>query len=268
MKNKPSLHDLSALIVDMDGVLWRGETPLPGFADFFAFLRRRGIPFVLATNNARKTPARYVARFARFGVPISEREVMTSSLATAEYLRTRYPPGTPVYVIGQEGIRQALTDAGFTLRDDGAEAVVVGLDFTLTYDKLRRATVLINRGAAFIGTNPDRTFPFEGGLAPGNGAILAALTAATGREPVIVGKPGRVMFDVALRRLDADPARTAMLGDRLETDIAGGRQAGLKTILLLSGVTRPEDVPASQWQPDWVFSGIDALLEAWQTTND
>lgn len=248
----------------MDGVLWRGNALLPGFKPLFDFLRRRRISFTLASNNSSRTQRQYAQKFAGFGVTISPQQVMTSSLATAEYLKTVYPPGTGVYVIGQDGIRQALTAAGFAIAEEGAAAVVVGLDFELTYAKLKTATVLINNGAAFIGTNPDRTFPFEGGIAPGNGAILAAISAATGQQPTVIGKPGRAMFTVALNRMGTGPGHTAMLGDRLETDILGGRQAGLKTILVLSGVTRPEDLAHSDLQPDWVFTGIDALLEAWQ----
>ncbi len=259
----PALSALNALVIDMDGVLWRGEIPMPGLADFFGFLRQNRIDFTLATNNAGKTPARYVAKFARFGVSIAPDAVLTSALATADYCR-RYPPGSRMYVIGQDGIRQALREAGFILADDEVRAVVVGIDFELTYAKLKQAALLINQGADFIGANPDTSFPAPEGLVPGNGAILAALGAATGRQPVIIGKPEQVMFDAALRRMAADPARTAMLGDRLETDILGGQRAGLHTILVLSGVTNAAMPARNNLRPTWVFDDIAALHRAWR----
>lgn len=263
MTTQPDLSSLKGLIVDMDGVLWRGETSLPGFAPFFELLQRKQIPYILATNNATKTQDQYVQKFARLGVSISSKQVMTSSLATAEYLTSQYPGGTRIHVVGQDGIRQAIARAGFEIADSDVEAVVVGLDFEMTYDKLRRAAILINRGARFIGTNPDLTFPFEDGIAPGNGAILAAITAGTGQKPTIIGKPEKIIFELALEHLGLPADQAAMVGDRLETDIVGAQKTGLKTILVLSGVTQPHELDDSPIKPDWVFSGIDALVRAW-----
>jgi 4-nitrophenyl phosphatase len=267
MPHTPSLNSLQALVIDMDGVLWRGATALPGLTDFFAFLRANNIPFTLATNNASKTPAQYVQRFAGLGIEIFPAEVMTSSLATAEYLKTQYPPGTSMYVVGQSGIRQALTNAGFVITEENVAAVVAGIDFELTYNKLKIATLQINKGARFIGTNPDLTFPVEGNFAPGAGSILAAISAATGKQPTIIGKPEPTLFEMALRRMKTRPARTAMIGDRLETDILGAQRAGLKTILVLSGVSTSEALKTSDIQPNWVFSGIKELVEVWQSTD-
>jgi len=265
MTPSTSLANIKSLIIDMDGVLWRGSTTLPGLTAFFDFLRRRNIPFTLATNNASKTQAQYVQRFAGLGVTISPNEVMTSSLATAEYLKMQHPTGTRIYVIGQDGIHHALVEAGFVITDQDAAAVVAGIDFELTYDKLKKAVLQINKGARFIGTNPDVTFPIEGGFAPGAGSILAAISAATGQKPSIIGKPEATMFKIAIQRMKANPAHTAMLGDRLETDILGAQRAGLKSVLVLSGVTQPEDLENSDIKPDWVFSGIDELVEKWNT---
>ena len=262
MATSSSLASLTALVIDMDGVLWRGDTPLPGLADLFTMLHTRHMPYMLATNNASKTQAQYVQKFAKFGIDISPERVLTSSLATAEYLKTQFEPGTRIHVLGQDGIRQAVSAAGFELADREVAAVVVGLDFSLTYEKLRTAALRINEGARFIGTNGDLTFPFEGGMAPGNGAILAALSAATGQQPVTIGKPEPIVFELALNHLGTDPAHTAMLGDRLETDILGASRANLKTILVLSGVSQQEDLATSNLEPDWIFSGIDALVEA------
>lgn len=264
MNQSPSLSDIHAFAIDADGVLWHGEKALPGFIDFFAFLRQNNIPFAIVTNNATKTQQDIVNKFARLGVEIAPHEIVTSSIATAEYLKTQYPVGTRLHAIGN-GARHALEEAGFVLADDNVEAVVVGMDFTIDYPRLRTAALLINAGARFIGTNSDRSFPFEGGFAPGNGAILAALSAATDVSPFIIGKPESPMFEIALRHLKSDAVHTVMLGDRLETDILGGQRAGLKTILVLSGVTSAEMLAQSDTQPDWVFEGIDTLVDTLKT---
>ncbi len=242
-------------------MLYRGETPLPGLVAFFAFLRQNRLPFTLVTNNATKTQQAFADKLARFGVEISPAEIVTASIATAEYLKMHFEPGARMFAIG-EGVRHALEVTGFTLVDRDVEAVVVGMDTNLTYAHLRTATVLIHQGAAFIGTNPDKSFPFEGGLAPGNGAILAALTTATGVEPFIIGKPYPPMFRLALRTMGVDAAHAAMIGDRLETDILGGQRAGMKTILVFSGVTSPQLLAESDIQPDLAFNGLEDLLAA------
>jgi 4-nitrophenyl phosphatase len=262
-----NLIDIQALVIDMDGVLWRGETPLPGLVEFFDFMHSQPLPFVLATNNARKTPAQYLSRFAGYGVTITPENVMTSSLATAAYLRNELEPGSAVYVVGEDGVREAMRGVGFTVLEDAgqpAAAVVAGIDFTLSYDKLKYATLHIQRGARFVGTNSDLTFPAEDGLYPGAGSILAAIQAATGVEPVTVGKPGRQMFDVAVQRMGSDPARTAMIGDRLETDILGGQRAGLKTILVTTGVDNEDSIETLGIRPDLIVSGIAELTQRWQ----
>ncbi len=265
MDNYSAFDHLQYLLIDMDGVLWRGDKPMPGLTDFFALLRRRGIGFVLATNNASKMHDDYVKRLAGYDIAISPDEIITSAQATAWYLAERSAPDTPVYVIGEDGLRQALLREGFRLVDnDGApKYVVVGWDRHLTFDKLAQATLYIHDGASFIATNPDRTWPSERGLLPGAGAILAAVQAATDVEPTIIGKPSPLMLQIAMRRIGAEPSNTAMLGDRLETDILGGRNAGLTTILVLSGVTDTDTLAASPFQPDLVFEDIAALTQAW-----
>jgi 4-nitrophenyl phosphatase len=265
MEKHRSLLDLHFLLIDMDGVLWRGDEPVPGLADFFSFLRERHIRFTLATNNASRTSDHYVQRMAGYGIDVSRDEVITSAQATAAYLAERSEPGTAVYYIGEDGLGQALNKAGFRLvgDDETPKYVVVGWDRNLTYAKLAQATVYIYDGAAFIATNPDKTWPSERGQLPGAGAILAALQAATGVEPTIIGKPSPLMLQIAIRRMGAVAANTAMLGDRLETDILGGQNAGLTTILVLSGVTKPDDLATSPVQPDLVFDDIGALTRAW-----
>ena len=263
-----SLNSITNVLIDMDGVLWRGDTPLPGLVEFFDFLHQRELPFMLATNNARKTPEQYLQRFAGFGVTTLKREhVLTSSLATAAYLQNELEPGGNVYVIGEAGIREAVAEAGFIVIDDSSQpavAVVAGIDFFLTYDKIKHAVLHIQRGAQFIGTNGDLTFPAEDGFYPGAGAILASIEAATGVTPPTVGKPGRLMFEIAVQKLGSDLAHTAMLGDRLETDVLGAQRVGLKTILVTTGVDNEQTIIEKGIEPDVIFSGIDALTAAWQ----
>lgn len=261
------MENIKNLILDMDGVLWHGETPLPGLADFFATLHDLQINFVLATNNASKTPEQYQDKFARFGIHIEQEQVLTSAEATASYLSGDYPKETAVFVVGGDGIRHALTRRGFellTVQDvlDGrrAEIVVVGIWREVSYDDFAAAAICINHGAAFIGTNPDVNFPSEWGKLPGAGSFLALLQVTTDVEPTVIGKPGPIIFQDAVKRLGSTLENTAMVGDRLNTDIAGGKAAGLNTILVLSGISTEEDVTqANGLMPDYVFADINEL---------
>lgn len=254
------------LIIDMDGVLWKGDEPLPGLHAFFALLRRDRVRFALTTNNSTRTIAEYGAKLSRMGVVVEPREILTSAQGAAAYIAEEAPAGSTVFAIGEDGLIEALREHGLTLVDEAASAadyVAVGWDRQLTWSKLRRACLLLRAGARFVGTNPDRTFPTPEGLVPGNGAQLAALQAATDISPVIVGKPEPLLYHQALKRLGADPAETAALGDRLDTDILGGQRAGLHTILVLSGVTTAKELARSALQPDEVYADIDALAREW-----
>jgi 4-nitrophenyl phosphatase len=267
-KERDILPKLRHLIIDMDGVLYRGNEAIQGTAGFLDFLRDRGIGFVLATNNATRTPQQYVEKLAGMGVAVEASQVLTSALATAGYLASIAPPDTPVHVIGQDGLRQALLDAGFRLVEEDPEFVVVGMDFTVCYERLAQAALLIRAGAQFIGSNPDRTFPSERGIVPGAGSLLAFLEAATDVTPTIVGKPERAMMDQALARLGADADATAVLGDRLETDILAGKRSGLLTVLVLSGVTDHETLRSSTVQPDVVCRDVAELHQVWEEMLD
>jgi 4-nitrophenyl phosphatase len=258
-----TLAQTKAIIADMDGVLWRDGEPLPGLKPFFDFLRSHAIPCVLATNNSTKTAVQYAERLARFGVTVSPDHIITSSVATARYLQARQP-GARVYPVGMHGLIQALQDFGFTVADKEVDFVVAGMDGHLTYEKIATANRLIRQGAAFIGTNPDRTFPTPNGPVPGAGVMLAAIETASGQAPVVIGKPSSFMFQLALEQLGTPPAQTAMLGDRLETDILGARRAGLRAILVCTGISTRADLPSSEVQPDLVFDGLPELLQQWR----
>jgi len=258
------LRRIQHLIIDMDGVLYRGNEAIPGTSDFVEVLREQQIGFVLATNNSTRTPEQFVDKLARMGVAVRADEVLTSAQATAGYLAGIAPPGARVFVVGQDGLRTALSEAGFCLVECDAEFVVAGMDFGVCYERLAQATLQIRAGATFIGTNPDRTFPSERGIVPGAGSLLAFLEAATGTKPVVIGKPETTMMEQALARMRAQPASTAILGDRLETDILAGRRAGLMTLLVLSGVTDRALLAASEIQPDGVFDHVAHLLAVWE----
>jgi 4-nitrophenyl phosphatase len=258
------LRCIENLIIDMDGVLYRGDEPIPGAKEFFAFLREHSIGFILATNNSTRTGQQYVDKLARMGVEVALSEILTSSQATAMYLETLAPPGTRVYVIGEEGLETAMRERGYIISGDGAEFVVVGMDRRLTYEKLKVGTLLIRKQARFIGSNPDKTLPTEEGFIPGAGAVLAALEASTGVAPTIVGKPERTLFELALTKMRSSKENTAIVGDRLNTDVLGGYNAGLMTILVLSGAATRQDVDSAPVKPDLVFEDIRHLYEAWR----
>lgn len=259
------LSDINAVISDMDGVLWRGMQALPNMPEFFQFLREHEVPFMLATNNSGKHPDEYVEKLAGMGVPdIEERQIVTSGTATADYLQANYPAESCLYVIGHDGLRRVITEAGFVLADEDVAAVVVGIDFEFNYAKARHATLLIrNHGADFIGTNPDVTFPSPAGLVPGAGSVIGMIEIATDVAPVIIGKPRRAMFDVARQRLGTAPQNTLMIGDRLNTDIQGAQTAGLQTAMVLTGVNTRADIANSDVQPDEVYEGLADLMAAW-----
>ena len=256
---------IGGVISDMDGVLWRGDEALPGLARFVDFLAERGTGLVLATNNSSKSAEEYVAKLNRLGVTgIAPGQIVTSRIATQDHLHRNYAPGTPFYAIGSPGLVRSIEEAGFAFDPAAARFVVVGIDTSFTYEKLTIAADLIRAGADFIGTNGDLVIPHGAGFAPGNGSILAAIAAASGRQPITIGKPGRPMFEAARAVLGTPAAATLMIGDRLDTDIAGASAAGLRSGLMLTGVATMEHL--EQWEgalPDGVFRDLPHLVAAW-----
>ena len=247
-----------ALILDMDGVLWRDSKALVDLPQLFNEIDRRGIKVILATNNATRSGEQYLEKLRGFGVNLKPEQVINSAQATAQYLNNLHPLGGPVFVIGEQGLLNTLADYGFFHQDEKVVAVVVGMDRNLTYEKLRQATLLVRSGIPLIGTNPDRSFPTPEGLIPGTGSILAALEAASDVAPVVIGKPQPEMYKIALERLGAEPDKTLVVGDRLETDIAGAQALGCHTALVLTGVTTEED--ARTWIPELDMIARDVSL--------
>jgi 4-nitrophenyl phosphatase len=260
------LADITHLIIDMDGVLYRGDRPMPGLQPFFAFVRERSIPFVLATNNSTRTPRETVEKLARMGVPISAGEVLNSGQATARVLAREYPPGTRVHVFGSPALRKAMVESGFALADDDVELVVASIDRDVNYEKLKRAALLIRRGARFVATNLDPTLPTDEGLVPGTGSLIAALRTATEVDPLVIGKPEATMFQLAMAQMGAQPETAATIGDRLDTDILGGQRAGMITICVLSGSSSRAEAEA--FGPNFIFEDIADLLDVWRRELD
>ncbi len=243
----------------MDGVLYRGHRALPGARALLAELDRRGIPFALVTNNSARTPRQYARHLDRMGMRVPEARIITSSQVAAGHLRGRLQRGARVLVIGEWGLRQAMRRAGFVVTWDRTAAVVVGLDRTLTYRKLSKATEALLRGAVFVAANPDPLVPTERGLIPGAGVPVEALAYAVGRRPVIVGKPQPDLLREGMARIGTRPAETVMVGDQLTTDIAAGRAAGTVTVYVRTGVSTARRPGSSVPRPDLVVKDLRAL---------
>lgn len=250
------------LLLDLDGVVYEGERRLPGAVEFFRFLRDTGLPFLLITNNSTLRPSQYVEKLARMEIAVRESEVLGSAGATARYLGKAAPPGARVFVIGEDGLRSAIAEAGFVLADDDVQYVVVGFDRAFDYRKLTLAIRHVRGGAAFIGSNPDTTLPMPEGLIPGAGTFQAAIAAGSGVVPLVIGKPEPTMFLMGTELIGCAPHETAILGDRLDTDIVGGSRAGLTTLLVLTGVSSLADVEQSVIKPHAVFESLPAVQGA------
>ncbi|HEU5314616.1 MAG TPA: HAD-IIA family hydrolase [Chloroflexota bacterium] len=260
----PALRDLTTFLVDLDGVVYTGNTPIRGAPEFFKFLSASGRRFVCITNNSTMTAAQFRAKLGAMGVRVGDGQLLTSPQATAVYLRETLGlrPGARIYPIGEEGLIRSLLAERFVLVDEDADAVVCGLDRRLTYARLAGACSALRRGARFIATNPDHALPTERGMLPGNGATVAYLQAATGVAPTVIGKPEPTMLRIAMQLAGAGASETAMLGDGLHTDMLAGERAGVAKLLVLTGVARREDVRASATQPDYVFDDLPALQAA------
>lgn len=259
--NSVKINEIKALILDMDGVLWRESAPIGDLPAVFSKINQCGLKAILATNNATRTPQQYVEKLAGFGVAMEREKIINSAMAVAYLLRKKHPNGGPVYIFGETGLTQALEEAGFFHSEKDCLAVIASMDRKISFEKLRRATLLIRSGVPFYGTNPDRTFPTPEGLIPGAGAILGALEVATDVTPIIAGKPSPTLYQFAMERLGTLPAETLAVGDRLETDILGGQRLGCPTALVLSGIATKEDAKKFIPPVDFIFPALEDLVE-------
>jgi 4-nitrophenyl phosphatase len=252
---------IRSLILDMDGVLWRASEPIGDLKRIFEKIRQLNLSTILATNNSTKTPEEYQEKLLGFGVTVESWQILTSSQVAADFLSRKFPGGGSVYIVGENGLKIALQEKGFFPQENGSVlAVVAGMDRSITYDKLAKASSFIRNGAIFIGTNSDKTFPTPLGLAPGAGSILSFLETASGVPAQLMGKPLPAMFELALARSRITPEQTLVVGDRLETDILGGQNAHCRTALVLSGVTTIELSTSSVIKADQTFLDLNELI--------
>lgn len=246
-------------LMDMDGVLVHEEHIIPGADDFLAELQEAGTPFIVLTNNSIRTPRDLRARLLRSGLDIPEKSIWTSALATATFLKNQRPGGS-AYVVGESGLTTALHEIGYVLTDNDPDYVVLGETRTYSFEAITTAIRLVERGARFIATNPDATGPSREGSLPATGSVAALITRATGREPYYVGKPNPLMMRSALRAIGAHSENTLMIGDRMDTDVVSGLEAGLQTILVLSGISTRASVGTFPYRPTLVLESVADLV--------
>jgi NagD protein len=247
-------------LTDMDGVLVHEDKALPGAVDFLQRLAERDRRFLVLTNNSIYTPRDLSARLARAGLQVPEEFIWTSALATADFLAEQHPGGS-AYVIGEAGLTTALHEVGYVLTDADPDYVVLGETRTYSFEAITQAIRLISAGARFLATNPDVTGPTPDGPLPATGSVAALITKATGVEPYFVGKPNPMMFRSAMNRIHAHSESTMMVGDRMDTDVIAGIEAGLDTILVLTGSTSAEQVSRFPFRPGRVLDSIADAIE-------
>jgi len=267
VKREPLLwKSVKGVLFDMDGVIYVGDRPLEGVQSILDYLTSTGRQWLFVTNNASKTPQQFVSKLAGMNIRVSPDQVLGSAEATACWLsdqvRTKGWAVGPVIVLGQDGLKSALKQSGFTLTEDPAEAVyaVAGINFELSYEDLARVTLAIQNGARFIGTNGDVTYPSERGPLPGAGSLLALLATATGQQPIVIGKPHAGMYQQAMRRIGLEPSDVMMVGDRYETDIAGAIKIGLRTAGILTGISTRDEFQNATMPPDVIVENLPQML--------
>ena len=249
------MKSVKHFITDMDGVLVKGKQIIPGADRFIATLEEQGREYLLLTNNSLYTPRDLSHRLRNIGMEIPTERLFTSAMATASFLQSQRPGGTAL-VIGESGLTQAVHEIGYVITDIEPDYVVLGETEGYNYENVTKAIRLIDAGARFIATNPDVSGPSEAGIVPGCGAMAALIEKATGKAPFYVGKPNPLMMRSALNYLDVHSEDTAMVGDRMDTDIVAGVESGMRTILVLTGVTRRADIERYPYRPTWVLESV------------
>ena len=242
-------------LLDLDGTIYRGTECIAEARDFVKELNEREIPYLFVTNNSSRTPAQVAEKLRNFGVPATENQVFTTSQATANFIFERNPKAS-IYVIGEEGIRIALEEKGFTLTEENADFVVMGIDRTINYEKLARACLAVRNGATFISTNGDIAIPTERGLLPGNGSLTSVVAVSTQTKPIFIGKPEKIIMEQALKVLGIPKEEVLMVGDYYDTDIMAGMNAGIDTLLVHTGVTTRELLEQYDKQPTYVVDSL------------
>lgn len=251
---------ISGFLIDLDGTLYLGSEPVTGSKEFIEWLTQNTIPFLLLTNNSTRTPSQVREKLQKMGITVDESKIYTSANTLGDYLRENYPGAHRALVIGEDGIMEELRNCQWEVvyEHQEAEFVIVGLDQNVNYKKLREAVLAIQRGAKFIACNRDSAFPTPAGLLPGAGAIVNAITTVVGIEPVVLGKPNDYIIKYAVKRLGTDLKETAIVGDRLDTDVLLGKKMGMITVLVMTGVPKGVE-EVEQAKPDFVFKDVGDL---------
>ncbi len=252
---------IRGLILDMDGVLYQGNEPLGDLPRLFAGIKEKGLRVIMATNNAIRNIDEHLAKMKSFGVELEPWQIINTIQVVEAILKRHFPHGGPIYGVVTPSTMAALEKAGYYNDEKNAQAVIVGLDRALTYEKLEIATLLVRAGKMYIGTNPDASFPTPRGLIPGAGSVIAAVTTASGVQPLFAGKPEPAMYEISMERLGSTPETTLAIGDRLDTDILGGNRAGCRTGLVMSGVTSAAELAAWEPKPDLVADTLWHMLD-------
>lgn len=249
------LRNKSAFLCDMDGVIYHGNRLLPGVKEFLQWLRNENKKFLFVTNSSDSSPKELQQKIERLGIDVEEDHFYTSALATGSFLKSQAPGGS-AYVIGEAGLINAIYNAGFSMNNINPDYVVVGESHSYNFDALVKAVNLVMGGAKLIGTEPDVSAPIEGGIMPGAGALISPIELATGRKAYFIGKPNPLMMRHALKKLGARREETIIIGDRMDTDIIAGIESGIKTVLVLSGVTSETDISKFAFRPHYVLNGV------------
>jgi len=249
------LRDKQGFISDMDGVIYHGNRLIPGAGELVAWLENNGKKYLFLTNSSQRSPREISQKLGRLGIHVTEEHFYTSAMATASFLRSQCPGGS-AYVIGEPALTNALYDAGFTMNDSNPDYVVVGETSAYTYDRICHAVALVNRGARLIGTNPDTTGPVESGIIPATGALMAPIEMATAARAYYVGKPNPVMMRIALQMVECRREDTIIIGDRMDTDIVAGIEAGIETVLVQTGVTTRAGMAQFAYRPSLILESI------------
>lgn len=252
------LKEKTAFISDMDGVVYHGNHLLPGAAEFIRLLEERNLRYLFLTNSSERTPRELAEKLSRLGVTVAPEHFYTSALATADFL-SRQKPGCSVFAVGEAGLANALYEKGISMNDVDPDYVVIGETRTYSFERLEKAVRLVLGGARLIGTNPDLTGPTENGIVPATGSLIAPIELSTGSKAYFIGKPNPFMMRRAVKRLGAMSRETVIIGDRMDTDIIAGVEAEVDTVLVLSGVTKKEEIPRFAYTPKYVMSGLAEL---------
>ncbi|GGB36579.1 TIGR01457 family HAD-type hydrolase [Virgibacillus dakarensis] len=250
----------SAYLIDLDGTMYRGNERVEAAAEFVEALHRKGIPYLFLTNNSSKTQAQIAEKLSGMGIRSTQDSVFTSSMATAKYIK-QLKKDARCFVIGEEGLIDAIQSEDLLITDDDADFVVVGIDRDINYEKLAAATLAVRNGASFISTNSDIAIPTERGLVPGNGALTAVITVSTGKEPIFIGKPEKIITNEALTALGFAKEQTLMVGDNYHTDILAGIRAGIDTLMVFTGVTPFEDFPKMEKKPTYHVQNLSEWMD-------